>query len=147
MTLDEKNLMVLLKSMFTTQPTNCYVPINWPAIFHISKRQGVSALLLDAIEKLPSEQRPPKALLLQWIGHAAMIERMYAKHEQQITSLAQVLKQRNIPMLLLKGYGCSLCYPRPKHRPTGDIDIYLFDKQNEVDTFVEEELEIGRAHV
>lgn len=138
------HLLELIKASVTC--TNEYAlteAINWPAIFHISKRQGVSAILLDAIEKLPSEQRPPKALLLQWIGHAAMIERMYAKHEQQITSLAQFLKQRNIPMLLLKGYGCSLCYPRPEHRPTGDIDIYLFGKQNKVDTFVEEELDIN----
>ena len=138
------HLLELIKASITcTNKSTLTEAINWPAIFHISKRQGVSALLLDAIEKLPSEQRPPKALLLQWIGHAAMIERMYAKHEQQITSLAQFLKQRNIPMLLLKGYGCSLCYPRPEHRPTGDIDIYLFGKQNEVDTFVEEELGIN----
>lgn len=138
------HLLELIKASITCTNKNTLTEaINWPAIFHISKRQGVSALLLDAIEKLPSEQRPPKALLLQWIGHAAMIERMYAKHEQQITSLAQFLKQRNIPMLLLKGYGCSLCYPRPEHRPTGDIDIYLFGKQNEADTVVEKELGIN----
>lgn len=45
-------------------------------------------------------------------------------------------------MLLLKGYGCSLCYPLPEHRPTGDIDIFLFGRQEEADTLVERELGI-----
>lgn len=27
--------------------------------------------------------------------------------------------------MLLKGYGLSLYWPNPKHRPTGDIDVYL----------------------
>lgn len=40
-------------------------------------------------------------------------------------------------MLLLKGYGCSLCYPKPEHRPTGDIDVYLFGKKDEADDLVE----------
>lgn len=28
-------------------------------------------------------------------------------------------------MMLLKGYGLSICWPVPEHRPVGDIDIYL----------------------
>lgn len=28
-------------------------------------------------------------------------------------------------MVLLKGYCLSLNYPKPNHRPCGDIDIYL----------------------
>ena len=44
---------------------------------------------------------------------------------------------RGIRMLLLKGYGCSLCYPKSEHRPTGDIDVYLFGKKDEADDLVE----------
>lgn len=145
MTLYENKLLVLLKTIFSAKPTSCKLPTppNWPVIFHISKRQGTSAILLDAIEKLPAEQRPPKELLLQWIGQAAMMERVYDKHKQQIASLANFYKQHGISILLLKGYGCSLCYPRPEHRPTGDIDIYLFGKQDKADTAVEKDLGIN----
>ncbi len=45
-------------------------------------------------------------------------------------------------MLLLKGYGCSICYPKPEHRPTGDLDIYLFGKMNDADILVENEFSI-----
>lgn len=51
--------------------------IDWNYIVNVSKRQGVSAILIDAIKKIPSDQRPPKPLLLQWIGQMAMMEQMY----------------------------------------------------------------------
>ena len=35
--------------------------------------------------------------------------------------------------MLLKGYGLSLCYPVSEHRPCGDIDIWLFGRQQEAD--------------
>jgi len=36
-------------------------------------------------------------------------------------------------MMLLKGLACGVDWPRPEHRPYGDIDIYLFGKQKEAD--------------
>lgn len=117
--------------------------LDWDYLATASRRQGVSAIVLDAVEKLPTELRPAKPLLLQWIGHTAMMERMYAQHREQIASLAAFYKEHGISVLLLKGYGCSLCYPKPEHRPTGDIDIYLFGKQEEADALVEKKLGIS----
>lgn len=114
----------------------------WNKIGEEAWRQGVCAIMLDAIETLPSEQRPLKPLLLQWIGREAMMERMYAKHKEQIASLAAFYKRHDIRMLLLKGYGCSLCYPRSEHRPTGDADVYLFGKQKEADALIERDFDI-----
>ena len=36
-------------------------------------------------------------------------------------------------MMVLKGYSCSLDWPKPSHRPCGDIDIWQFGKQKEAD--------------
>ena len=41
--------------------------------------------------------------------------------------------------MLLKGYGLSLFYPVPEHRPCGDIDIWLFGRQPEADKLVARE--------
>ena len=111
--------------------------IDWHSVYALALRQGITAILLDAISKLPNEARPSKPMLLQWIGQATMMERMYAKHRGLISSLAELYGQQGIRMLLLKGYGCSLCYPKPEHRPTGDIDVYLFGKKDEADDLVE----------
>lgn len=116
--------------------------IDWYFVYALALRQGITAILLDAISKLPNEVRPPKPMLLQWIGQATMMERMYTKHREKIASLADFYKLHDIRMLLLKGYGCSLGYPKPEHRPTGDIDVYLFGKQNDADDLIEKELGI-----
>ena len=116
--------------------------IDWHSVYALALRQGITAILLDAISKLPNEARPSKPMLLQWIGQATMMERMYAKHREKIASLAEFYRQYDIKMLLLKGYGCSLCYTKPEHRPTGDIDIFLFERQDEADILVEKQLGI-----
>lgn len=115
---------------------------NWQSLYPIALHQGVSAILLDAIGLLQEDVRPAKPMLLQWIGQATMMERMYARHKERIASLAELYGQQGIRMLLLKGYGCSLCYPKPEHRPTGDIDVYLFGRQDEADILVEKQLGI-----
>ena len=116
--------------------------IDWHSVYALALRQGITAILLDAISKLPNEARPSKPMLLQWIGQATMMERMYAKHREKIASLAEFYRQHDIKMLLLKGYGCSLCYTKPEHRPTGDIDVFLFGRQDEADILLEKQLRI-----
>lgn len=116
--------------------------IDWNNIAELSVKQGITAILLDAVEQLPVEMRPPKVVLLQLIGRATIMERMYEQHKESIASIADFYAQHDIPMLLLKGYGCSLCYPQPEHRPMGDIDIFLFGRQEEADSLVERELGI-----
>lgn len=41
--------------------------------------------------------------------------------------------------MLLKGYGVSLDYPIPAHRPCGDIDIWLFGQQEHADALLHRE--------
>lgn len=117
--------------------------ISWESLYAQACRQCVPAIVLDAISKLPEGQRPPKALLLQWIGQTAAQEQRYERYSRVIEELAAFYKLHDIRALLLKGYGCSLCYPIANHRPTGDIDIYLFGKQEEADRLVEAELGIS----
>ena len=66
--------------------------IDWHSVYALALRQGITAILLDAISKLPNEARPSKPMLLQWIGQATMMERMYAKHREQIRELAGFYK-------------------------------------------------------
>lgn len=137
------NLLALTKSALTNSTSSLPTDnINWQSLYPLALHQGVSAILLDAIGRMLDEVRPAKPVLLQWIGQATMMERMYARHKERIASLAELYGQQGIRMLLLKGYGCSLCYPRPEHRPTGDIDVYLFGKQKEADALAEKRLDI-----
>lgn len=139
------DLLALTKSAITKSKSEIFrldESISWNDIAELSVEQGITAILPDAIERMPIAMRPPKVVLLQLIGRATIVERIYEQHKSRIESLAKFYAQHNIKILLLKGYGCSLCWPRPEHRPTGDIDIFLFGRQEEADALVERELGI-----
>lgn len=42
--------------------------IDWNELKVLAERHGLSAVVLDGIEKLPEQYRPPKVFLLEWIG-------------------------------------------------------------------------------
>lgn len=146
MTKEEISLLHLLQLGLSGKIKESVIDIKYDidghSVYALALRQGITAILLDAISKLPNEARSSKPMLLQWIGQATMMERMYAKHREKIASLAEFYRQHDIKMLLLKGYGCSLCYTKPEHRPTGDIDVFLFGRQDEADILVEKQLGI-----
>ena len=108
--------------------------IEWPAIKVLADKQGLTAMVLDGIERLSDELRPPKVLLLNWIGEVMQnYEARYTEYEKAISSLAGFYNQHGYKMMLLKGYACSLDWPKPIHRPCGDIDIWQFGEQKKAD--------------
>ena len=98
----------------------------WREIYDLSSVQGVLAQAWDGMQLLPEAMRPPRALRLQWAVNVERIEKVYRRQERAIARLAAFYREHAIPMMLLKGYGLSLFYPVPEHRPCGDIDIWLF---------------------
>ena len=101
----------------------------WREIYDLSSVQGVLAQAWDGMQLLPEAMRPPRALRLQWAVNVERIEKVYRRQERAIARLAAFYREHAIPMMLLKGYGLSLFYPVPEHRPCGDIDIWLFGRQ------------------
>ena len=86
---------------------------------------------------------PPKELMLQWIGETLQSFEMHRKvYLQAVASLARFYNAHGYRMMVLKGYACSLNWPRPKHRPCGDIDIWLFGQQKEADAAMEKTIGI-----
>lgn len=108
--------------------------IDWKAIEDLANKHGLLAVLIDGMERLPEEQRPPKVLLLEWIGNTLQnYEQRYTLYEKAIGELAGFYNQHDFRMMLLKGYACGLDWPKPEHRPCGDIDIWLFGQQQAAD--------------
>jgi hypothetical protein len=108
--------------------------IDWQTIEALANEQGLSAVVVDGIEKLPFEKRPPKAVLLQWIGETLQgYEYRYGQYRKAIAEMASFYNKHGFRMMVLKGYACSLDWPRPDHRPCGDIDIWLFGQQKKAD--------------
>lgn len=108
--------------------------IDWNNIQTLAEQQGLSAIVVDGVERLPDEQRPPKMVLLQWIGEVLQnYEYRYKAYCDTLAELAALYNTNGIKMMVIKGYACGIHWPKPDHRPYGDIDIYLFGKHKEAD--------------
>ena len=123
--------------------------IDWKALEDFAARQGLSAIMVDGLEKLPEDRRPPQIVLLQWIGEVLQnYEQRYAQYKDAISGLAGFYNQHGFKMMVLKGYACSLDWLKPEHRPCGDIDIWQFGKQKEADVALakEKNIKIDTSH-
>ena len=88
--------------------------------------------MLDGIEKLPKEQRPPQELLLQWIGIVQMIEQTVIQHQKRTKELTELFKGEGYNTCILKGVGMAIFYPNPLARQCGDIDVWTDGDRKEV---------------
>lgn len=110
--------------------------IDWETLKALADEQGLSAVVLDGIEKLNTNDTNSLsiAMKLEWIGEVLQnYEQRYSLYESAISSLVGFYKQHGYRMMVLKGYACSLDWPIPNHRPCGDIDIWQFGDQKEAD--------------
>lgn len=94
--------------------------VDWKALEGLAAEHGLSAVMVDGIERLPENKRPPKMVLLQWIGETLQgYEYRYETYKKAISELATFYNQHGFKMMVLKGYVCSLYWPKPEHRPCG----------------------------
>lgn len=98
--------------------------VNWKEVYDLSLKQGVGAIACDGMLSL-TDCSIDEDLRYMWMGQSMVIEQKYYQQQSSIAKLASFYHAQGIRMMLLKGYGLSLNYPIPEHRPTGDIDIFL----------------------
>lgn len=122
---------------------------DWNAIKALADKQGLTAIVLDGIERLPEDNRPPKLLLLNWIGEVMQsYENRYDLYKRTIVEMAAFYKLHGYKMMVLKGYACSLDWQKPNHRPCGDIDIWQFGEQKKADGLLTSEkgIKVDNSH-
>ena len=123
--------------------------IDWQKIYVLAIQQGLLGVVIDGIERLPSDKRPPQKILLEWIGEVLQgYEYRYESYKNTIAEMAGFYNSHGYKMMILKGYACSLNWPKPEHRPCGDIDIWQFGEHKKTDALVASEkgLEIDHSH-
>lgn len=117
----------------------------WREVYRISADQGVLGFVRDGMLHfrnsgvLPEGAGPSRQLNMQWSLNVERIETLYGKQRRAIARLAAFYRSHGIRMMLIKGYGVSLFYPHPEHRPCGDIDIWLYGAQLQADEAMERE--------
>ena len=115
--------------------------IDWQAVIDRAGSHGLDAVAWDGLQAL-YERQPWLTEALDeslgdvkydWFGLTLQAEQDYEAYRRTLRDLAAFYNEEGFPVLILKGYGLSLDYPIPRHRPTGDVDIYLFGRWKEAD--------------
>lgn len=100
----------------------------WLDIYNASSQHTIEGIVFDAIQHLPKEFHPPKAILLKWIVKVDLVER-HNIHVAKVTNeLITFFNKNNLFPTLLKGQALASCYINPLRRLSGDIDLYFHSK-------------------
>ena len=131
-------------------------PKEWQKLYDVAEKQAVVGVCMAGLEALSNqEQRPPKELLLNWIGIVQQIEQRDKVVSRQCLELQQKLEAAGLKYCILKGQGNALMYGRINPqlsllRQSGDIDVWVeggFDKVLQYVLSVSPTEEVNEQHV
>lgn len=129
--------------------------VDWNEIQTLARAQGLAAVVLDGLNQLKDKREesavklPEKQFLTQWIGDVLQnYEYRYEQYRRTIAEMAGFYNSHGCKMMVLKGFSCSLNWPKPAHRPVGDIDIWQFGEYKKADALLESEkgIKVDSSH-
>lgn len=109
---------------------------NWEQLYQSARAQALMGIVLDGIQTLPAENRPPRGLYLKWCNILLQIEEKNKLLNHELANIYALCRAVNVEPVLLKGQGVAQNYRYPLHRQCGDIDLYTgykaYDKVNKL---------------
>lgn len=137
MTIHELRLLRLMRSELNEEPLSAqsvqegflnWTPEDWNGLMAAAQANKLLPLLLDALQRNPSIPVPPP--VRQFLERFALQNSMaYYQKVFLLSSLAELLRDRQVTGYLLKGAGLNALYPREESRSFGDIDLYIPDRE------------------
>ena len=141
----EKDIFLALVRLGIGKDATIPLPnhIDWDEVETLAERQGMLGVVYDGIIRLAEIAENadilPLTVKLRWVGKVIQeYEHRYVAYKKAVADLAVWYHAHGYRMMVLKGLACGVNWPKPEHRPFGDIDIYLFGKCKEADEALEE---------
>lgn len=98
----------------------------WQNLYKESRKQSVGGLAFTALDILSkSGQKPPMALLYEWIGLSEQVRSQNALMNKEAARLTNLFEQEGHNTAILKGQANAILYSQPLTRQPGDIDIWV----------------------
>lgn len=105
--------------------TNMFYGTNWEEVMRIASAQGVFAIAFDGIERLSKDYQPDRKTLIQWIGQVCYQEKLFERNWKVARKLSDLWLSEGIETLVLKGRVIAQYYPKPEHRYSCDLDVFI----------------------
>ena len=102
--------------------------IDYPQVLSLAEEQSVVGLVAAGLEHV-TDARPPKEVVLQFVGQTLQLEQQNQAMNQFIEDLIQKMRTQSIYAVLVKGQGIAQCYEKPLWRACGDVDMLLSDSE------------------
>ena len=98
----------------------------WRLMYESFKKHALLGIGYVAIQKLPREQWPPKAMILQWVAIAQQIRQRNLELSEECNEVVTILKHDGIESVVIKGQSNLENYPEVLRdfRSSGDIDLW-----------------------
>lgn len=135
MIMEEKQLFGLLRAgLDLSSPVGEELfrsPVDWPAIYRLALTQGVLAIAWDGLQlqiaegALPAAVQPDRAFRIRWAYNVEQIKKRYRMQYAAARELGEAYNAENIRTVVMKGFSSGSYYPKPEHRPCGDMDCFL----------------------
>lgn len=101
----------------------------WQRLVRIAFEHGVAALAMDGFGELQINSLihsdELEDLRYQWSVRVIQTEVQYEDKFIKASKFAEALKKRGAKCMVLKGMSFATYYRQPKHRESGDCDVYL----------------------
>lgn len=110
---------------------------DWQEIYAFSLQQSLLGVIFQGVQR--SGQRPPQALVFQWLAYSERIKGLNKKANEVAVEVSRLFKENGFRACILKGQGNVLMYPNQYSRTPGDIDIWLEGGKDEILNFVNEQ--------
>lgn len=118
-------ILPLLRCALSGESVNLPKGVDWQMVKSVASLQGVSAVVLDGVANAALVSSLPMAVKMQWIGEVANQESMYEHSFRIACELSELWGQQEIEAVVLKGRSISQYYPKPEHRYSCDLDVYI----------------------
>ena len=130
--------------------SNVVASIDWQKLYSFASKQAILGLCFDGTERLGKEypdelkQNPiGSELLMTWMGKAQQIRRQNIKVNMVASKLYSMLREDGLRCCILKGQGNALMYPNVYSRNTGDIDVWVNTRREQITEYAKKHFKLG----
>lgn len=116
-------------------PPNVY-SMDWNGCFKFCRKQAVLGIAFEGISRV-NDLRIPNDVLYNWITLSEKVKNRNLVLNRRCVELQQIFADAGFRSCILKGQGNALMYPDPLIRTSGDIDLWVEGKRDEINSFVD----------
>lgn len=127
----------------------------WSALYGLAVKQALAGVCFCGVQRLPIEQHPPKALLLNWFAASEQIMKRNLLLNERAKELTEKFFEGGFRSCVLKGQGIAKLYRVNEgdnvtfglYRQSGDIDIWVDGERDDTISYMKKHYKCGSAVV